>query len=167
MPGTYGGEPRPCRHARSPFGVAAAMDVSEREKLERIYRESRVIGAVAASAAESKAASRIPAYLQEQGYRIRPVNPRGGTLFGEEVARSLTDLEGPVDVVDVFRRPEEAPVIARQAVKVGAKVLWLQLGIANDEARRIAEDAGLTVVMDTCMGAMHRQLGLGPLAPAG
>jgi predicted CoA-binding protein len=143
------------------------MDVSEREKLERIYRESRVIAVVGASADESKAASRIPAYLQEQGYRIRPVNPRGGTLFGEEVARSLTDLEGPVDVVDVFRRPEEAPDIARQAVEVGAKVLWLQLGIANDEARRIAEDAGLTVVMDTCMGAMHRQLGLGPLAPAG
>jgi len=91
------------------------------------------------------------------------VNPRGGELFGEPVATSLTAVEGPVDVVDVFRPAAEAAGIARQAVAVGAKVLWLQLGIADDEARRIAEDAGLTVVMDRCIGATHRVLGLGPV----
>lgn len=91
------------------------------------------------------------------------MNPRGGELFGEPVATSLAEVEGPVDVVDVFRPADEAAGIARQAVAIGANVLWLQLGIADDEARRIAEDAGLTVVMDRCIGATHRELGLGPV----
>jgi len=139
------------------------MDAQERERLERIYRDTRTIAVVGASSDPGKAAHRIPAYLQEQGYRIVPVNPRGGELFGEPVARSLGEVGGPVDVVDVFRPAEEAPEIARQAVAAGARVLWLQLGITSEEARRIAEDGGLTVVMDRCMGATHKQLGLGPL----
>lgn len=143
--------------------LAADMDDAQRERLTGIYRDTRTIAVVGASADGSKAAHRIPAYLQQQGYRIRPVNPRGGELFGEPVATSLSEVGGPVDVVDVFRPAEEAADIARQAVAIGAKVLWLQLGIADDEARRIAEDAGLTVVMDTCMGAAHRELGLGPV----
>lgn len=140
------------------------MDGALREELTRIYRDTRTIAVVGASADESKAAHRIPVYLQQQGYRIRPVNPRGGELVGEPVATSLTEVAGPVDVVDVFRPAAEAADIARQAVAIGAKVLWLQLGIADDEARRIAEGAGLTVVMDRCMGATHGELGLGPLA---
>jgi predicted CoA-binding protein len=143
--------------------LPATMDDAERETLLRIYRETRTIAVVGASADETKAAHRIPEYLQRQGYRIRPVNPRGGTLLGEPVATSLADVDGPVDVVDVFRPAAEAVDIARQAVAIGAKVLWLQLGITSDEARRVAEDAGLTVVMDRCMGASHRELGLGPL----
>lgn len=139
------------------------MDDALREKLTTIYRDTRTIAVVGASADETKAAHRIPAYLQQQGYRIRPVNPRGGELFGEPVATSLTEVEGPVDVVDVFRPAAEAADIARQAVAIGAKVLWLQLGIADEEARRIAEDAGLAVVMDRCIGATHRELGLGPV----
>ena len=140
------------------------MEHSERTTLEGIYRQARTIAVVGASADESKAAHRIPAYLQQQGYRIRPVNPRGGKLFGETVATSLAGIDGPVDVVDVFRPAEEAVEIARAAVAIGATVLWLQLGIVNDEARRLAEDAGLTVVMDRCIGATHRELGLGPRA---
>ena len=147
----------------APPALAAVMDDALRHQLTGIYRDTRTIAVVGASADESKAAHRIPAYLQQQGYRIRPVNPRGGELFGEPVATSLTDVEGPVDVVDVFRPAAEAAGIARQAVAIGAKVLWLQLGIADDEARRIAEDAGLTVVMDRCIGATHRELGLGPV----
>ena len=139
------------------------MDDALREKLTGIYRGTRTIAVVGASSDESKAAHAIPAYLQQQGYRIRPVNPRGGEILGEPVATSLAGVEGPVDVVDVFRPADEAADIARQAVAIGAKVLWLQLGIADEEARRIAEDGGLTVVMDTCMGAAHRQLGLGPV----
>ncbi len=148
----------------APPTLVAIMDDTLREQLIGIYRDARTIAVVGASADESKAAHRIPLYLQEQGYRIRPVNPRGGELFGEAVARSLAEIDGPVDVVDVFRPAPEAAGIARQAVAIGAKVLWLQLGIADDEARRIAEDAGLTVVMDRCMGATHQELGLGPLA---
>ncbi len=76
--------------------------------------------------------------------------------------RSLTEIDVPVDVVEVFRPAQEAPEIARQAIAIGTKVLWLQLGIVSEEARRIAEAAGLTVVMNRCMGATHALLGLGP-----
>jgi uncharacterized protein len=138
------------------------MDASLRELLLRIYAETKTIAVVGASGDPAKPAHEIPRYLQQQGYRILPVNPRGGELLGEPVARSLAEVEGPVDVVEVFRPAAEAPQVAREAVKVGAKVLWLQLGIESEEARQIAEAAGLTVVMDRCMGETHGALGLGP-----
>jgi predicted CoA-binding protein len=138
------------------------MEPGEREQLLRIYAQSRTIAVVGASADASKAAQQIPRYLQRQGYRLLPVNPHGGELFGERVFRSLTEIDVPVDVVEVFRPAKVAPEIARQAVAIGAKVLWLQLGIVSEEARQIAEAAGLTVVMNRCMGATHRLLGLGP-----
>jgi predicted CoA-binding protein len=138
------------------------MDASLRERLVGIFAETKTIAVVGASADPSKPAHSIPRYLQRQGYRILPVNPRGGELLGEPVARSLAEVDGPVDVVEVFRPAEEAPRIAREAVEVGAKVLWLQLGIVSQEARQVAEAAGLTVVMDRCMGETHGRLGLGP-----
>ena len=138
------------------------IEASEREQLSRIYAEIRTIAVVGASADESKAAHQVPRYLQSQGYRIVPVNPRGGEIFGEPVFRSLAEIDVPVDVVEVFRPTQEAPEIARQAIAIGAKVLWLQLGIVSEEARRIAEAAGLIVVMNRCMGATHGLLGLGP-----
>jgi predicted CoA-binding protein len=138
------------------------MEEALRERLLGIFADTATIAVVGASADPSKPAHTIPRYLQRQGYRIRPVNPRGGELLGEPVARSLDEVDGPVDVVEVFRPAPEAPQIARQAVEAGAKVLWLQLGIVSEEARRIAESAGLTVVMDRCMGVTHGQLGLGP-----
>ena len=138
------------------------MDGPLGERLRRIYAETSTIAVVGASGDPSKPAHQIPRYLQRQGYRIVPVNPRGGQLLGEPVARSLAEVDGPVDVVEVFRPAGEAPQIAREAVKVGAKVLWLQQGIASEEARQVAEAAGLTVVMDRCMGETHRELGLGP-----
>jgi uncharacterized protein len=138
------------------------MKTGEREQLLRIYAQSRTIAVVGASADTSKAANEVPRYLQRQGYRILPVNPRGGELFGERVFRSLVEIDVPVDVVEVFRPAQEAPEIARQAVVIGAKVLWLQLGIVSEEARQIAEAARLTVVMNRCMGATHGLLGLGP-----
>jgi uncharacterized protein len=138
------------------------MDASLREQLLRIYAETRTIAVVGASGDPAKPAHRIPRYLQRQGYRILPVNPRGGELLGEPVARSLAEVDGPVDVVDVFRPAEEAPRIAREAIEAGAKVLWLQVGIVSEEARQEAEAAGLTVVMDRCMGETHAELGLGP-----
>jgi predicted CoA-binding protein len=149
----------------TPCVLRPVMDDAERDMLTRIYREARTIAVVGASADPEKAAHRIPEYLQQQGYRIRPVNPRGGTLLGEPVAVRLADVDGPVDVVDVFRPAAEAVDIAQQAIDLGAGVLWLQLGIVSDEARELAEAAGLTVVMDRCIGATHRELGLGPLHP--
>jgi predicted CoA-binding protein len=138
------------------------MEASLREKLLRIYAETKTIAVVGASADETKAAHEIPGYLQSQGYRIIPVNPRGGEILGEPVFRSLTDIDVPVDVVDVFRPAQEAPAIARQAIAIGAKVLWLQIGIESEEARQLAEAAGLTVIMNRCMGETHGELGLGP-----
>jgi predicted CoA-binding protein len=137
------------------------LDESVREQLLSIYAEARTIAVVGASADPGKAANRIPRYLQSQGYRILPVNPRGGALYGERVYTSLGEIDLPVDVVDVFRPAQEAPAIAREAVAIGAKVLWLQLGIESEEARRIAEAAGMKVVMNRCMGATHGELGLG------
>jgi predicted CoA-binding protein len=137
------------------------MDESLREQLARIYAETKTIAVVGVSRYPFKPSQRIPKYLQEQGYRIRPVNPHGGSVLGEPVARSLAEVDGPVDVVDVFRPAEEAPKLARQAIDIGAKVLWLQEGIESQEAKRIAEAAGLTVVMNRCMGETHAELGLG------
>ncbi len=138
------------------------MEASEREQLLHIYAETRTIAVVGASADTSKAAHQVPRYLQGQGYRIVAVNPRGGELFGEPAFRSLDEIKVPVDVVEVFRLAQEAPKIAQQAIAIGAKVLWLQAGIVSEEARRAAEAAGLTVVMNRCMGATHALLGLGP-----
>jgi predicted CoA-binding protein len=138
------------------------MDAPLRERLARIFAETGTVAVVGASGDPAKAAHRIPRYLQGQGYRIVPVNPRGGELLGEPVARSLAAVDQPVDVVEVFRPAEEAPRIAREAVAVGAKVLWLQLGIDSEEARQVAEAAGLTVVTNRCMGETHGELGLGP-----
>src|SRR3989442_9567680 len=142
------------------------IEAAEREQLLRIYAQTRTIAVIGASADASKAAHKIPRYLQSQGYRILPVNPRGGELFGEHVFRSLTEIDVPVDMVEVFRPAQEAPEIARQAVAIGAKVLWLQLGIVSEDARRIAEAAGPPDVMNRCMGATHALLGLGPGPPA-
>jgi uncharacterized protein len=138
------------------------MDAPLREQLLRISVEIKTIAVVGASADPAKPAHQIPQYLQQQGYRIVPVNPHGGELLGEPVGRSLAEADGPVDVVEVFRPATEAPEIAREAVKAAAKVLWLQLGIASQEAKQVAGAAGLTVVTNRCMGATHSQLGLGP-----
>ena len=137
-------------------------DRSSNQQLARIFAETRTIAVVGASGDPAKPAHRIPRYLQRHGYRILPVNPRGGELLDEPAARSLPEVEGPVDVVEVFRPAAETPQIARDAVAIGAKVLWLQLGIESEEARKIAEAGGLTVVMDRCMGEAHGKLGLGP-----
>ena len=132
------------------------------DELRRIYEETKTIAVVGASNDESKAANEIPRYLQRQGFRIVPVNPRGGEILGERAYPSLTEVDVPVDVVEVFRPSEETPAIARDAVAIGAKVLWLQTGIESEEAERIAQEGGLTVVMNICMGVTHRRLGLGP-----
>jgi len=148
--------------ATDKYAARAAADPALWQRLMDIYRTTRTIAVVGASNDEAKPSHRIPAYLQSQGYRIIPINPHGGELFGERVYASLDDVDVPIDVVDVFRPAPETPDIARAAVRKGARVLWLQLGIASDEARDIAEAGGLTVIMDRCLGATHRWLGLGP-----
>ncbi|NNC92093.1 MAG: CoA-binding protein [Acidimicrobiia bacterium] len=132
------------------------------KELRRIYEESRTIAVVGASPDPNKRANVVPAYLKDQGYRIIPVNPNHDEVLGEMCYPSLLEVPDPVDVVDVFRPPIDCPDVARKAVGIGAKVLWLQLGILSDEAAHIAADGGLAFVEDHCIGQMHAMLGLGP-----
>jgi hypothetical protein len=132
------------------------------QELVQIYKRTQTIAVVGASADEAKTSNSIPSYLQSQGYRIVPVNPRGGKILGERVYTALSDVDVRVDVVDVFRPPAEAEVVAREAIAQGVGVLWFQPGTHTDEAAHLAAEAGLTVVTQRCMGALHAQLGLGP-----
>ena len=98
-------------------------------------------------------------YLLGAGYRVIPVRPRDcDEILGVPCVASLAEIDEPIDLVDVFRRPEYTPDIAREAVAVGAKALWLQLGVVSEEARRIAEDAGLDYVENACTAVVHRHL---------
>jgi len=115
-----------------------------------ILESARTIAVVGASRDPDKAGGSVPAGLQARGFRIIPINPYADTLFGERAYRSLLEVREPIDLVDVFRPAADAPEIARQAVAVGAKALWLQLDIRSEEARRIAEAAGLEFVEDEC-----------------
>ena len=134
---------------------------SDQELLE-IYQSTKTIAVVGASDDESKPAHRIPAYLQSQGYKVIPVNPRGGMIVGERAYPSLSQLAGPVDIVDVFRPPQDAEAVARQAVEIRPRVLWFQPGTATPEAVQVAMEAGLAVVTGRCLGETHGRLGLGP-----
>jgi predicted CoA-binding protein len=149
----------------TPAGSDGTRDPVSRVDLLRIYEQTKTIAVVGASADEAKPAHQIPRYLQSQGYRIIPVNPRGGEILGEPALLSLTDIDEPVDVVDVFRPPAEAEAVARAAVSIGAKVLWFQPGTDTEEAIRLASEAGLEVISWRCMGTTHGQLGLGPGPP--
>jgi predicted CoA-binding protein len=127
-------------------------------ELRSILGDARTVAVVGLSSNRSRESFQIARYLQEKGYRVIPVNPKESEVLGETAYPSLVDVPHRVDAVDVFRRAEETPEIARQAVKIGAKVLWLQTDIVNDEARRIGEDAGLTVIMGVCIRSAHRRL---------
>lgn len=128
--------------------------------VRRILTEYDTITVVGASAHPAKAAHRVPALMRDRGWRIIPVNPHAARILGEPVYRTLAQVPGRVGFVDVFRPSWQAPDIARQAVAAGATALWLQLGIASDEARAIAEDAGLLYVEDRCLAIEIRRLGL-------
>ncbi|HEX7262976.1 MAG TPA: CoA-binding protein [Candidatus Dormibacteraeota bacterium] len=121
-----------------------------RKSSHEILEGAMVIAVVGASRDPMKAGGSVPEGLQRRGFRIIPINPYADTLFGERVYRSLADVPEKIDLVDVFRPASDAPDIARQAVAVGAKALWLQLDIRSEEARRIAEAAGLDYVEDEC-----------------
>ena len=120
------------------------------EKGREILEAATVIAVVGASRDPNKAGGSVPEGLQSRGFRIIPINPYADTLFGERVYRSLAEVPEKIDLVDVFRPAEDAPEIARQAVAVGARAVWLQLDVRSDEARRIAEGAGLDYVEDEC-----------------
>jgi L-cysteine/cystine lyase len=132
------------------------------EEIRALYAGMKRIAVVGCSSDPTKAGNYIPRYLRAYGYEIFPVNPRQTELLGTRCYASLAEIEVPIDVVEVFRPAEEAPDIAREAVAIGARCVWMQLGVQSDEAARIARDGGLMAVNDRCMGVVHGQLGLGP-----
>ncbi|MGH3629292.1 MAG: CoA-binding protein [Sciscionella sp.] len=127
---------------------------------ERALAAADTIVVVGLSTHEHKEAHAIPAAMQAAGYRMIPVHPSAAEILGERAYRSLDDVTESVDIVNVFRPAAEAPGIARQAVRIGAKALWLQQGIVSEEARSIAEQAGLDYVEDRCMGVVRAVAGL-------
>jgi predicted CoA-binding protein len=129
-------------------------------ELRSILGDAETIAVVGLSSNPFRDSFEIAEFLQSKGYRIVPVNPKETEVLGEKAYPTLLDVPKDIriDVVDVFRRAEATPPIAGQAVAVGAKVLWLQDGIVNEDARRIAEDAGLTVIMGVCIRTTARRL---------
>jgi uncharacterized protein len=128
--------------------------------IEQILRESSRIAVVGVSTNPAKAAYSIPATLQSAGFNIIPVNPTAEEVLGQPAKATLDEIEEPVDVVQVFRPSEEAPDIARAAARIGAHVVWLQLGLHSEEARRIATEAGMDYVEDRCMGVERARYGI-------
>lgn len=136
------------------------MNDDEAEELRALLGEARTVAVVGLSGRPGRPSLGVARYLQEHGYRIVPVNPNATEVLGEPAYPSLRDIppEVEVDVVDVFRRPEHTPEIARDAVAIGAKVLWLQEGIVNDDAYAIASEGGLDVIMGVCMMKVRERL---------
>lgn len=129
-----------------------AFENPSRERIREILQEAGNIAVVGLSDKPERTSHMVSAAMQQRGYRIIPVNPTvEGDILGEKCYPSLKDVPEPVDIVNVFRRSELTPPIAREAVEIGAKVLWLQQGIVSEEAARIASEGGLEVIMDRCI----------------
>jgi len=128
------------------------------EQLRQLLVDADIIAMVGASSDPEKPSHGIMRKLQQVGYRVIPVNPRETEVLGEKAYGALEEIPDPVDIVDVFRRPEDTPPIADQAVRVGAKAIWLQIGISNDDTAARAEAGGLLAVMDTCIAVTHTLL---------
>ena len=126
--------------------------------LRRILRETRTIAVVGLSAEWHRPSHFVAKYLQQHGYRVVPVNPRYDEVLGERCYPSLREIEMPVDLVDVFRRTDDVLPIAEQAVAIGARCLWQQIGVLNREAAELARAAGLDAVMDRCVKIEHARL---------
>jgi len=129
--------------------------------MKDILLSAKTIASVGLSSNQEKESYWIVSYLKEQGYRIIPVNPTATEILGEKAYPDLSSIPDKVDVVQVFRKPEDVPPVVDEAIKIGAKVVWMQEGISHEESAQRAREAGLQVVMDACMRATHRRL-IGP-----
>jgi len=128
------------------------------KEISAILTNCRTIAVVGLSPKENRPSNQVARYLQDVGYRIIPVNPGQEEILGETCYPSLLDILEPVDVVDIFRRSEEVLLVVEQAVKIKAKAVWMQQGIVNEEAARLARSNGLAVVMDRCIKIDHASL---------
>ncbi len=126
--------------------------------LRDLITSARTIAVVGLSPKEHRDSHRVAAYMQQQGFRIIPVNPNATEVLGEKAYPSLRDVPEPVDIVDVFRRAEYVDDVAQQAVEIGAGAIWMQMGVVNESAAETADQAGLKVVMDRCLMVDHGRL---------
>lgn len=131
------------------------------ELMKEILLSAKTIASVGLSGNEEKVSHWVGVYLQGEGYRVIPVNPTTERILGEKSYPDLESIPEKIDVVQVFRRPEDVPPVVDDAIKIGAKAVWMQEGIVNEEAAQMAREAGLQVVMDACMRATHQRL-IGP-----
>jgi len=129
--------------------------MDDSDKIRRILRASRTIAVVGLSAQWHRPSNFAAKYMQEHGYRVIPVNPTYDSILGEKSYKRLADIPEKVDIVDCFRKGSEIPALAGEAIAIGAKVLWMQLGVENAEARARAEAAGLEVVENRCVKIEH------------
>ena len=138
--------------------MSPAFDLSRYQDpltIQRVIHAARTIAVVGLSGNELRASYFVGYYLRRHGYHVVPVNPRETEILGEECFKSLTDVPVPIDIVNVFRAPDALPGIAREAVAIKAKALWCQFTVINEEGARIAEEGGLTVIMDRCLKVEH------------
>lgn len=135
--------------------------MNDDQMMKDILLSAKTIASVGLSSNMEKESYWIVSYLKDQGYRIIPVNPTAVEILGEKAYPNLESVPVKIDVVQVFRKPEDVPPVVDDAIKVGAKVVWMQEGIVNEEAAQKAREAGLQVVMDACMRVTHRRL-IGP-----
>ena len=138
--------------------MTPSFDVSRYQDpltIQRVIHSAKTIAVVGLSANELRASYFVGYYLKRHGYRVIPVNPREAEILGEKSFKSLLDVPGPVDIVNVFRAPDALPAIAAEAVKIHAGSLWCQFSVINEEGARIAEAGGVSVVMDRCIKVEH------------
>jgi len=130
------------------------------EEIKEVFRSSKTVAVIGISPKEDRPSYGVASYLKSKGYRIIPVRPDGDEILGEKVYHSLTEIprEIEIDVVDIFRKSEDVPPVVEEAIHRGAKVVWMQEGIINQEACTKAEKAGLKVVMDRCTKKEHQRL---------
>lgn len=126
--------------------------------IDKILKDSHVVAVVGLSANKERPSYGVSAYLKKHGYKVIPVNPNEDTILGESCYTSLALIDEQVDIVDIFRRSEEVAGIVDEAIKMGAKVVWMQEGVVDEEAAKKARDAGLEVIMDMCMMKEHRRM---------
>jgi uncharacterized protein len=131
------------------------VEINSREAINKILEDCRTIAVVGLSSNPSRASNGVAGYMRRQGYKVIPVNPNEEQVFGEKSYPSLADVPTTIDLVDVFRRSEDAGAVVDEAIKVGAKAVWLQEGVIDRAAAQRAQDAGLLVVMDLCWLKEH------------
>lgn len=134
------------------------MIMQDNKRIKEILQKSRTIAVVGCSRDPEKDAYKVPKYLKEHGYKIIPVNPFAEEILGEKVYKTLSGIKEPIDIVDIFRPSEECLDIVKEAIKMNLKVIWMQLGIKNEEAAKLAEKKGIKVIMDRCIMIEHKHL---------